>query len=171
MKWREVLGYDGMYEVSENGDVRGKRRRVNNKGLGMFVEGRILSQHVDRWGYKNVFLYKGGVAQCVKTHRAVAEAFLGAADGLQVNHIDGNKQNNSVKNLELCTGSENMHHAYATGLHSGGRPVVLAELGIRFSTIEAAARFVDGKHSGVRRCLSGRNKTHRGYHFLPAEEG
>lgn len=60
--------------------------------------------------------------------------------------------------------------AYHNGLHSGATPVILVELGIQFPTIEEAARFVNGKHSGIRRCLTGRNKTHRGFHFVRAEE-
>ena len=63
-----------------------------------------------------------------------------------------------------------MLHAYHNGLHSGATPVILVELGIQFPTIEEAARFVNGKHSGIRRCLTGRNKTHRGFHFVRAEE-
>lgn len=169
MVWKDIRGYDGIYQVSEYGDVRKMHMRfIQNEKVS--IQKKILSPYTDNWGYKNVYLYKDGNARCMKVQRLVADAFLGSTDGFQVNHIDGNKQNNSVRNLEICTGSENMHHAYETGLHSGGHAVCVVELGMEFPTIDSAARFVGGKHSGIYRCLAGRNKTHRGYHFLRIKE-
>ena len=168
--WKDINGFEGKYQISEDGQVRSMDRIVQNKGRNMTVNGRVLKPWIDTWGYENVCLFKNGAGHSKKVHRLIAEAFIPPYTGAQVNHIDGNKLNNSIENLEWCTGSENMHHAYHNGLHSGVTPVVLVEFGIRFPTIEEAAKFVDGKHSGIRRCLSGRNKTHRGFHFVKAEE-
>ena len=63
-----------------------------------------------------------------------------------------------------------MKHAYKNGLHTKVRAVRAVELNMVFPSISEAARYVDGKASGIWRCLSGRNKTHRGYHFEPYKE-
>lgn len=76
-----------------------------------------LKQRVDIDGYKTVGLYKDGVCKRIKVHRLVANAFLDKIDGKNcVNHIDGNKWNNSKTNLEWCTRSENSKHASENGL-------------------------------------------------------
>ena len=171
MVWKSVHGFEGKYQISYDGTVRSMERVVKNKDGTMTVNERVLKPWVDTWGYKRVCLYKNGKPHQKFVHRLIAEAFIPPFTGQQVNHIDGDKLNNSVENLEWCTGSENMQHAFRTGLHSGSTPVILVELGMRFNSIEEAARFVEGKHSGIRRCLTGRNKTHRGFHFVRAEEG
>ena len=157
--WKDIENYSGYYQISSYGRVRNVKT------------GNILTGDINNIGYKRVCLYKNGKPHQKFVHRLIAEAFIPPFTGQQVNHIDGDKLNNSVENLEWCTGSENMQHAYRNGLHSGATPVILVELGIRFNSIEEAARFVEGKHSGIRRCLTGRNKTHRGFHFVRAEEG
>lgn len=160
MEWRSVLGYEGRYEVSSCGDIR----NVRDKNYG-----KVLRSWVDSWGYPSVCLYKHGKPQHKRVHRVVAEVFVYPFVGEQVNHIDGNKSNNSVENLEWCNGSQNMSHAYKNGLHKKAKPVKIVELGIVFPSIEDAARHINGKHSGIMRCIKGRNKTHRGYHFELAE--
>jgi hypothetical protein len=165
-----VKGFEGLYEVSENGDVISLERTVQNRGRMMRVKGTVLKPSENDWGYKIVNLYKDGKQHGKQVHRLVAEAFIYPFSGEQVNHIDGNKYNNSVENLEWCSGSENMEHAYKNGLHSKATPVRIVELDTVFPSISEAARYVDGKVSGIWRCLSGRNKTHRGYHFEPYKE-
>lgn len=170
MEWRPVRGFEGEYLVSDSGDIKSVTRNVPNKANRITVKERILKPWIDNWGYMNVCLFKNGKGTCKKVHRLIAEAFISPYHGEQVNHKDGNKLNNSIDNLEWCTGSENMHHAYHNGLHSSTSPVVLVEFGILFPTTTEAAKFVNGKTSGIRRCISGRNKTHRGYHFVRPEE-
>ena len=170
MEWKDINGFEGKYQISEDVRVRSIGRVVKNKCGTMTVNERILTPWIHTCGYKHVCLCNDGKCQSKKVHRLIAEAFVPPYSGEQVNHIDGDKLNNSIENLEWCTGSENMLHAYHNGLHSGATPVILVELGIQFPTIEEAARFVNGKHSGIRRCLTGRNKTHRGFHFVRAEE-
>ena len=112
--WKPVLGYEDLYEVSSKGRVR-KLRFINN-----YVNKEKIfeiSLKNNGTGYYKVFLYKNG-KKCQKlVHRLVAEAFLERPEGKDfVNHIDGNKKNNNVENLEWCTRSENMLHAYRNGL-------------------------------------------------------
>ena len=150
---------NGDYAVTIDGDVISIK---SNKTLRSYDNGH---------GYKTVCLCIDGKPKHYYVHRLVASAFVeNPNDYPEVNHIDEDRGNNRAENLEWCTGSENMLHAYHNGLHSGATPVILVELGIQFPTIEEAVRFVNGKHSGIRRCLTGRNKTHRGFHFVRAEE-
>jgi hypothetical protein len=76
-----------------------------------------LKYGADNKGYFRTNLAKDGVNKTVKVHRVVAEAFIPNPDNLpQVNHKDGNKQNNCVENLEWCSASENQKHAFRLGL-------------------------------------------------------
>lgn len=170
MIWKPVVGFEGLYEVSNTGIVKSLFRTVKSKGGKKVVTEKILKPRLNEWGYEGVSLCKNG-KQCDKlVHRLVAEVFISPFGGNQVNHIDGNKRNNRVENLEWCTGSGNMKHAYKNGLHTKVRAVRAVELNMVFPSISEAARYVDGKASGIWRCLSGRNKTHRGYHFEPYKE-
>lgn len=98
--WKDIKGYEGLYQVSNLGRIR-----------------KIVLQSVSKNGYKSFNLIKGNHKQVMKVHRAVAEAFIPNPNNKpQVNHIDGNKQNNNVSNLEWVTTSENMIHAIKSGL-------------------------------------------------------
>lgn len=107
--WKSVVGYEGLYEVSNMGRVKSLPRPR--------CQGRILKPHINK-GYEYVHLCKNGKPYYAKIHRIVADAFLDAVPNkIHVNHIDGNKLNNSVENLEWCTSSENLKHARENGLN------------------------------------------------------
>lgn len=117
--WKPVVGYEGMYEVSNTGLVRGLDRYVVHcNGVHQFVKGIMLNQKTTYDGYKEVTLQKQHKPKCIRVHRLVAFAFLGNPpnEKMEVNHIDGNKVNNNVSNLEWVTSSENQKHAYQMGL-------------------------------------------------------
>ena len=112
MQEREIKGYEGRYTVTDDGRVFSlmnssfKRRTIEKK------------QGIDKDGYPYVMLYKDGKRKHMTVHRLVASAFLENDDDLpQVNHKDGNKQNNTVENLEWCTASHNVQHSYDIGLN------------------------------------------------------
>ena len=114
-EWRPVAGYENTYEVSNLGRVR---RNRTCKG---FPAGRIKSQQIAPHGYPCVHLFRGYTRTRFAVHRLVAKAFLGPIDaGLEVNHRDGNKQNNRLENLELVTRRENCRHAVRIGLMTTG---------------------------------------------------
>lgn len=119
MNWKPVKGYEGLYEVSDTGLIKALYKRVDTgKCHREWVE-HILHTAEDSFGYLRTSLAKNGVNRTVKVHRIVAETFIPNPNNLpQVNHIDGNKQNNRVGNLEWCTQSQNMKHACQMGLKS-----------------------------------------------------
>ncbi len=112
--WKDIEGYEGKYQVSNLGGVRSLDRKIGN----YFRKGKVLKPRACRNGYLLVNLYnKYSIREAKLVHRLVANAFiLNQKNKLEVNHIDGNKHNNTIENLEWCTSSENKKHAIRTGL-------------------------------------------------------
>lgn len=107
MKWSSVINYEGIYEISENGDVK-RIGKSNNQ----YKEGYILKHNIIN-GYAHVQLHKNGNVKSMRVHRLVAMAFLPNPNSKpHVNHLDGNKHNNHFTNLEWCTPSENELHKH-----------------------------------------------------------
>ena len=121
--WKDVKNFEGIYQVSNTGMVRTVSRTYISKiGRLHSVIGKVRILYVSNIGYELITLYKNGVGLTHKIHRMVATAFLNNPNNLpQVNHMDGNKQNNNVGNLEWCSAYDNIAHAERTGLrHSKG---------------------------------------------------
>ena len=109
-QWKPIQEFNGEYEVSNLGRVRSMKRYHG-------MVGRIMPQTIQRRGYYAVMFWMNNKAYCRKVHRLVIEAFTPNHDSLPcINHIDGNKLNNHVSNLEWCTYQANMQHAVRTGL-------------------------------------------------------
>lgn len=118
-EWCPVVGFEGIYEVSNYGDVRSLDRVVERDGpTGNFrKDGQTLTQFVTPKGYCRVQLQAGSRCRHAMVHVLVAESFIPNPDDKpEVNHKDGNKANNRVGNLEWATESENLIHAYETGI-------------------------------------------------------
>lgn len=115
--WKDVVGYEGIYIVSDKGDV--KRVNHNSKGVNTkYRKDNYCLKPLDNGkGYFRVKLTVKNKSKRVLLHRIIAEAFiLNPENKKTVNHLDGNKKNNSIDNLEWCSQSENILHAYKTGL-------------------------------------------------------
>ena len=117
-KWKDIKGYEGMYLISDLGRVMSiSREKV--AGFNLYrKETIILRTYVDTYGYYSITLTdKKGNRKNHKIHRLIAEAFLeNEYNKPCINHIDGNKKNNNIDNLEWCTKKENNIHAIKTGL-------------------------------------------------------
>lgn len=112
--WKDISDYEGVYQVSNMGRIKSLRRLDS---IGKSRKERLLISIPNAEGYIRTELNKNGKRHTFSTHRLVAKAFLAnPANKPQINHIDGNKSNNKVHNLEWCTGSENVSHALKLGL-------------------------------------------------------
>ena len=114
--WISIRDYEGFYDISNFGVVKGLARQVPWKTSVRTMKEKIMKYSIED-GYRRVGLCKGGHQTKISIHRMVAEAFIPNPLNLpEVNHIDGIKTNNVVTNLEWCTDSYNKKHAYDTGL-------------------------------------------------------
>jgi len=106
--YKDVHGYNGLYQVSNMGNVRRMKKTGNQHPIGM-----ILKPYITSRGYTRVQLFRDGEKRNHFIHRLVAEVFIeNPLNKSQVNHIDGDKSNNTVMNLEWSTPSENGKHSY-----------------------------------------------------------
>ena len=118
MTWKDIKGFEGLYQISDDGRIKSLSRTVpGGYGCTRFMAEKILSCYKNR-GYMYANLRKDGKDNVCQVHRLVAETFIpNPLKKNQINHIDGNKLNNTVSNLEWCTSSENLFHAFSTGLN------------------------------------------------------
>lgn len=178
-EWRSVVGYEGSYEVSSIGRVRSLDRTINGPKGRRLIRGRLMVQRITHRGYLRVCLAKNGESSDHFVHRLVAYAFIGVPDGdLYINHIDGNKTNNVVGNLEWTTMAENAQHAHRMGIVNSARgeshpsSKLTAEQVVDIRTRYAAggisqaelAREYGVQGSSIRKILIGKNWTHIGPH-------
>jgi len=111
MEWRPIPGYEGFYEASSEGHI--KRVGVSRGS----VAGRILAGSNHAMGYKAISLNRQGIAKTFLVHRLVAAAFFGEiGEKLEVNHKNGDKQDNAITNLEIVTRPYNIQHGVDMGL-------------------------------------------------------
>lgn len=119
MTWLPILNYEGLYEVSETGQVRSvdKVLKVTKQSDRLF-KGRILKQTLNpHVTYPVVSLWKNNEVKTHYVHRLVAQAFIpNPLNKSEVNHLDGNRTNNHISNLEWVTSTENSIHAVNSGL-------------------------------------------------------
>lgn len=116
--WKDIKGYEGFYKISNLGNVKSLKRYVKNKNGKRIVEEKILTNYINNSGYYAVNLRKECAIDIKRIHKLVAEAFIPNPNNLpQINHIDGNKLNNNIKNLEWCDCSYNVKEAFRLGLN------------------------------------------------------
>ena len=129
--WKDIPGYERLYQVSNLGNVKSLSREMWNGVSFWKSKERILKVRKCSNGYLDCLLYDiKRKAKRKRVHRLVMLAFHGPSD-LEVNHIDGNKKNNCEWNLEYCTNRENSLHAISTGLIII-KPVIQYDLNGRF---------------------------------------
>lgn len=157
-KWATVKGYEN-YAVSNYGAVRNTKRN------------RHIRPFKDKNGYMLVNLYDAeNRMRTLKVHRLVLAAFVPNVDMKeQVNHIDGNKANNCLENLEWATQSENQRHRRnVLGKNGGGLDrckVMCVETGVVYESIMQAERMTTALHQHIGNCLRGERQTAGGYHW------
>ncbi|MDA8212183.1 MAG: NUMOD4 domain-containing protein [Clostridia bacterium] len=167
--WKDVPGYEGLYEVCSIGRVRRlDGKRWNGRSMAK-LKGGILKQNQTRGGYLFVGLSKDGAVKQFRINRLVALAFIPNPDNLPfVGHWDDNRLNNTVENLYWTTPQENCTHngAHLRTAEKCCKPIIGQSGGItiRFkSSVDAGKNGFNS--SAIRNCLTGRTKTHKGYEW------
>ena len=164
-EWKPIKGYEGLYEVSNTGKIKSFQRGKI----------RILYPRKTPRGYLHVILSKNKVNKDLRVHRLVASAFIpNPLNKPEVNHIDGNKDNNNVDNLEWATRGENMNHAVKMGLcderiKKRSCPVIVFDMDGnfigKFSSQTMAAKYLGVGRSSISETLCGKREIACGYRF------
>lgn len=170
--WRSVVGYEGLYEVSTDGRVRTVEHITNGRTI---TPTELAIRIYKSQRYARVRLYRGGKSKDCMVHRLVAEAFIPNPDNKpQVNHINGDRSNNRVENLEWCTASENQRHAFRAGLKDIEDTITHTRKKVRqidadgnvvkiWRSMSDAARELGLHVSNISHCCSGRIGSTGGY--------
>lgn len=163
--WKDIEGYEGFYQVSNLGRVKSLRGWSGNKYI---QREKILGQHKNDKGYLSVTLIKNREIGYRRVNRLVAKAFVpNPQNKEQVNHIDGNKENNIADNLEWCTCKENINHAWKNGLATANKAVNQYDLNENFvkkwDSMMEIQREKGFFNSCICDCCKGKQKTAYGY--------
>lgn len=149
---RDIPEYEGLYAITSCGRVFSYRRQI------------FLKPRITKTGYCRVALYKDGKAKDFLVHRLVAEAYLPNPDNLpQVNHLDENKINNALSNLEWCTAAENVNYSQA-------RKVICVETDEIFDSMTLAAQTKNVNVGNISNVCQGKLKTTGNLHWRYYEE-
>lgn len=179
--WKDVVGYEGYYQVSNLGRVKRLSRHITGKnGVTRYWKGKVITQTPNPDGYPMCILSKDGKTNLYGVHRLVAKAFLPNPEKLPVvNHKDENKENNVVQNLEWCTVAYNNTYGkriddvkkskgFKTRHQKHKKPVekytIDGEFIKRFDSLkEAYESSPEYTKAGIAHCCTGRLKTYKGH--------
>lgn len=159
--WKDVVGYEGLYQVSNLGDVKS-----------LFRYKKVLKPIKSNHGYLKVNLYKEHKHKLVNVHKLVAEAFLDNPNNYKyINHKDENKTNNNVENLEFCSFYYNL--MYGTRVQriaeKNNKPILQFDLDGNFikeyESITQASKELNNSLNNISQCCLGRSRTSKGYIF------
>ena len=160
--WKSVNGFEGLYEVSNKGNVRSLDRIVKYKdGRTARLKGKTLKPRTNNDGYLQIQLSRGDKPKTVKLHRLVAEAFMPNPDRLsEVNHKDEDKTNNNVLNLEWCSHKYNSRYGTRGGriAQKHGKPLTAYVPGedspaFNFESMTEAAKHFEVSSETIRQAL------------------
>ena len=166
-EWKPVKNYEGLYEVSNFGEVK-SLERLDSRGRK--VKEKLLSPIKDGKGYLQVDLYKNGIRKPSKINRLVWQTFVGEIPPKwDVNHLDENKENNHLENLDACSHGDNMNWGTGNSRRAAAmsKPVeaidkITGRVIFTFpSTAEAGRQGFD--QGTVAKCCRGELKSHKGF--------
>lgn len=177
MNWKDIKGFEDLYQISDTGMIKSKPKcyKTGKNGRITFTSGEtIMKQHLNK-GYYFVRLCKEGKTSLHRVHRLVAEAFIDKEINKPfINHINGDRSDNRVENLEWCDQRQNVIHAYQIGLNKGrgGRSIVMKDMNNKvikpYNKISDAV--LDGfRHDCIVACCRGKHKEHKGFKWSYSE--
>ena len=165
--WKDIAGYEGLYQASDKGRIRSLSHYAKNNVNGgqRMTKGRVLTPYKLPSGYLMVKLSKSEARKKISVHRLIALTFIDNKNNLpEVNHKDGDKSNNSIENLEWVSRKENQNHMYDHGLNKKAKPVECLEDGARYRSILEASREKHISKQMIREsCILGRSS--KGMHW------
>ena len=165
--WKDIPEFEGLYQVSNLGRIKSISHYTrNNKNGGFrFTKGKVLSFYKMPNGYLQVSLSKNELRRKCLVHRIVASVFLSNENNLSdVNHLDGDKNNNSVENLEWCSHKDNQIHMVKCRMTKKAKPVLCVETGESYCSMLEAERKTGVDHHLIKKsCENG--KDYKGYHW------
>lgn len=168
--WKDVVGYEGLYEVSNTGSVRthsNKTTYTKRHGVRHWKQ-RVLKDKTPNGRDVRVSLWKDGKHKDYLVHRLVAEAFIPRVESKNfINHIDGNPRNNNVSNLEWCDHTENNNHAFDNDLIQTNKKVILVSIEtgepILFRSLSKASEFLGHNQGYLSREIKKGSSIIKGY--------
>lgn len=169
--WKDIVGYEGLYQVSNLGRVKSCERLVIHYLGKRLVKEYILKQ-TNNNNYYTITLAKNNTRKTGRVHKLVAMHFIENENNyLEVNHIDGHSLNNNASNLEWCSRSSNQLHAYRMGLQKpiNEKPILMidknGEIVSKFKSIIDAEKQTGLCHSNIAKVCKGKRNYVGGYHF------
>lgn len=167
--WKDVKGYEGLYKVSNLGNIK-RILFINNKVIKK--QDKLLKPQINKRNRIYITLYKEGKKKNCIVHRLIAEAFIPNPNNYpEVNHIDGNSLNNNVNNLEWCTKKYNCKHAYDNNLsklkkyNENNKKNIIRNDGIIYDSAYSASKDLNVNVCSIRDVLKNRTKSCKGYKF------
>lgn len=180
--WKDVKGYEGIYQVSDLGNVRSLDRFITNtNGVGFRkIKGVCLKLTTNNSGYKCITLHKKGIIKTVTVHRLMALHFIPNPDNLtDINHKDENKSNNTISNLEWVSHEYNMNYGERNkkaskklkgtrtfGDAGNATQVICIDTGKVFDSITRASLLCNCNASGISQCCRKISKTCGSYRWM-----
>ena len=153
--WRDVVGWEQSYEVSNLGRIKTKARIRNGKGgTPSQISAKIKETYYDEDGYERVSLYQDNKSKLMGVHRIVAQAFIPNPKGLpQVNHKNGDKADNKAENLEWADNTYNIQHSIELGLRDPSKRYVVTRLsdGKQYNSVSELHKEIGGSYNGTAR--------------------
>lgn len=179
--WRDIKGFEGIYQISNIGNIRSLTRKVKTFNGFRTSKGQILKPQKTNTGYYSIDLRLNQKHNYFSVHRLVAETFIPNPNNLPIiNHKDSNPLNNNVNNLEWCNQSYNVKYSYINGnakptsgcFKKGNIPHNLTKVSQydkegnfikTYSSVRLAAKSINRAPTSIFNCLGGRTKYSAGY--------